>query len=266
MPGTVGIAVLGYPVPDPARPVDVRCNHLRMAGMVTGIVRNLPGLDLLVFPEYVAHGVGPDPGVDPEEVVAVVARACRTARVWAAFGVTAGGLRPAGGNAAVLIDPAGRVAARHHRPAVGPAHRTVVTGPAGLRTALEIDDATGRPGCAGCPVGGAELVLRLHRTPQSAPPARIAAARALAWMNTCYVVSVNATGTVAGHEWNGHSAVVGFDGAVLAHCEDEVNELAFAEVSAVAVRRARVVRLRRERAMRAALGNPAQPSPLAVLG
>lgn len=252
----VGVAVLSHTVPSPRTRGDVRLNYLRIADLVVGMARGEPGLDLIVFPEYCTHGVGQAPGdgplVEPGEDVAIFARACRAAGVWGVFSISGGCCRPEPGHAVVLLDDRGEVVARHrsdHGRSSGDLP-DVVDGPGGLRTALSIsrDGPTAGPACR---YRGAELLVRLQAEPGLPAAAQVRAARASAWLGTCFVVAPNAAGRVGPHRWSGHSAIVGFDGTTLAECGDEEHEFSYAELPVDELRRARAGRDRLERTLRA---------------
>ncbi|QJY49297.1 nitrilase-related carbon-nitrogen hydrolase [Pseudonocardia broussonetiae] len=242
----VGVAVLSHTVPAPRTRADVRRNYLQIADLVVGMKHGEPGLDLIVFPEHGTHGFGP-PGRDaltmPGEDVAVFARACRAAAVWGVFSVSGGRSRPDPDHTVVLIDDRGEVVLRHSRAAGrrGGDPPDVVSGPGGLRTGLSIcrdDSAVGE----GCQFRGAELLVRYQAEPDVPAYAQVLAARAAAWMGTCYVVAPNAAGHAGGRRWSGHSAIVGFDGVTLGECGDEEYEFQYAELSVSALRRARAGR------------------------
>jgi amidase len=265
--GSIGVAVLNYPVPMLRSRNEVRENYLKIADLTVGIAHGLPGLDLIVFPEYATHGLGGCAGpalTEPGEEIAVFAAGCRAAGVWGVFSVTGGRARSDPDNTVVLIDDRGTVVQRHRRR--GGATRglpdpppTVVDGPGGLRTALIICDEHEPHRGTGCRVRGAELVVRCQRAPSLSAVHQIAAARAMAWMDTCYVATVNAAGFDGMHRWCGHSAIVGFDGGVLCQSGDEEYGLQDAGLSATAVRDARAGRAREERAVRQELTRPRAP-------
>jgi amidase len=246
----VGVAVVSHTIPAPRTRIDARVNHLRIADLVVGMARGEPGLDLIVFPEYSTHGFTGDRGADvltvPGEDVDLFARACRAAGVWGAFSVSAGA-----DHSFVLIDDKGEVVQRHRRDAGtrGGDPPDVVAGPGGLRIGLSVcvDDPAAP---AGCQLRGAELLIRCQATPDVPAAAQVRAARAVAWMGTCYVVAANPAGTTGTHRWSGHSAIVGFDGAVLGQCGDEEHEFQYAELSVDALRAARAERSRLERTLR----------------
>lgn len=255
----IGVAVLSHTVPALRSRGDVRLNYLQIADLVVGMARGEPGLRLIVFPEYGTHGWAGDgavsPGAEcltlPGEEVAVFARACRTAGIWGVFSISGGRARPDPDHTFVLIDDRGRVVQRHRRIAGlrGADRPDVVDGPGGLQIGLTIgmdDSAVG----SGCRFRGAELLIRCQVTPNVSPAAQVQAARAAAWMGTCYVVAANAAGRAGGRRWSGHSCIVGFDGTTLGQCGDEEYEFQYAELSTTELRSARAARDRLERTLR----------------
>ncbi|NMH98293.1 nitrilase-related carbon-nitrogen hydrolase [Pseudonocardia acidicola] len=257
---------MNYPVPRLHTGSDARQNYLKIADMIVGIKQGLPGLDLIVFPEYATHGMADQRAevlrpvlTAPGEELDVFGAACAAAGVWGVFSLTGGRCRPDRHNTVVLIDDRGEVVQRCRRTLSGPPGcgaqsdpAQVADGPRGLRTMLTIcGDGRHRP--AGCQVRGAELVVRCQGSPEVPVADQISAARAMAWMNVCYVATVNAVGTDGLHTWAGYSAIVGFDGHTLRQCGDEEYGLQYAELSPAAIREYRAARSRLEWAWRGAL-------------
>lgn len=264
--GTVGVAVLSYTVPVLRTRRDVQGNYLRIADLVVGMARAVPGIDLIVFPEYATNGFTRRPRTGelagPGEDVAVFARACRAAGVWGIFSISGGRCRPDPDHTVVLIDDRGDVALRHRRRA-GAAGRDlpeVVDGPGGLRIGITVWSGGGAAGHeSGCPIRGAELLVQCQATPGVTAAEQVVAARAVAWMGTCYVVAVNPAGTVGALSWSGHSTIVAPDGRTLGQCGGDEHEYQFAELSAAEVRAARAGRASARLALReraAALHRP----------
>jgi formamidase len=250
----VGVVQQQLPVTKTAEDLATQAKVLN--DMVGRARRNMPTLDLVVFPEYALHGLSMDTddglmcSMDGPEVQGF-RLACRDNKIWGCFSIME--KNPGGNpwNAGIIIDDQGEVKLYYRKmhPWVpvepwepGDIGIPVIDGPNGCKLALIICHDGMFPEMAReCAYKGAEIMIR---TAGYTAPIRDAwrfTNQSNSFCNLMATANVCMCGSDGTFDSMGEGMIVNFDGTILAHgTTGRANEIVTAEIRPDLIREARI--------------------------
>jgi formamidase len=254
-PNGVVIGLVQLQLPVVATPADLAKQTETIVAMVGKARRNMPTMDLVVFPEYALHGLSMDTNpaimcsLDGPEVAAF-RKACIDNAIWGCFSLME--KNPSGNpyNSGIIVTDEGEIALYYRKlhPWVpvepwepGDLGIPVITGPKGAKIALIICHDGMFPEMAReAAYKGAEIMLR---TAGYTAPIRDSwrfTNQANSFCNLMVTANVCMCGSDGTFDSMGEGMIVNFDGAILAHgTSGRANEIITAEVRPDLVREAR---------------------------
>jgi formamidase len=255
-PEGVVIGLVQLQLPVVATKQDLAHQTERIVYMVGKARRNLPTMDLVVFPEYSLHGLSMDTNpaimchLDGPEVAAFK-KACIANKIWGCFSIME--FNPDGNpyNSGLIIDDHGEIKLYYRKlhPWIpvepwepGDLGIPVIEGPRGAKLALIICHDGMFPEMAReCAYKGAEIMIR---TAGYTAPIRESwrfTNQANAFQNLMVTANVCMCGSDGSFDSMGEGMIVNFDGTILAHgTTGRPDEIITAEVRPDLVREARI--------------------------
>ncbi len=254
-PNGVVMGMVQLQLPVVKTPADLAAQTTRICDMVAKARRNLPTMDMVVFPEYALHGLSMDTNPDilcrmdgPE--VAAFRQACIANRIWGCFSIMEFNPDAYPYNVGFILDDKGELQLYYRKlhPWVpvepwepGNLGIPVCTGPNGSKIALIICHDGMFPEMAReSAYKGAEIMIR---TAGYTAPIRHSwkiTNQANAFCNLMVTASVCMCGSDGTFDSMGEAMFVNFDGSVLAEGSHRPDEIITCEVRPDLVREARI--------------------------
>ena len=253
-PNGVAIGLVQLQLPVIESRADVTRQAAKIVAMVAKARRGMPGMDLVVFPEYALHGLSMDTRPEilctldgPE--VASFRNACRDNRIWGCFSIME--LNPDGNpyNSGLIIDDSGEIKLYYRKlhPWVpvepwepGNLGIPVCDGPNGSKLSLIICHDGMFPEMAReAAYKGAEIMLRTAGYTAPIRHAWKVTNQANAFCNLMATASVCMCGTDGTFNSMGEAMICNFDGTMLVEGSGVPDEIVTAEVRPDLVREAR---------------------------
>ena len=248
----MGLVQLQLPVVD--TPAQLAAQAKKIVDLVGKARRNMPSMDLVVFPEYALHGLSmnTDPALmctldGPE--VAAFAEACRTHRIWGCFSIMEANPHGNPYNTGIILDDKGalRLYYRKFHPWVpvepwepGNVGLPVCEGPKGSRLALIICHDGMFPEMAReAMYKGAEIIIR---TAGYTAPIRHAwriTNQSNAFQNLAYTASVCMCGSDGTFDSMGEGMFCDYEGQIMVQGGGRPDEIITCEMRPDLVRQAR---------------------------
>src|SRR6202167_5453606 len=254
-PNGVVLGLVQLQLPTVRTPDDLAAQTSRIVAMVGKARRNMPTMDLVVFPEYALHGLSMDTNpaimcsLDGPEVAAFK-EACVANKIWSCFSIMESNRGAYPFNSGLIIDDTGalRLYYRKMHPLdpvepwePGDIGIRVIDGPKGAKVALIICHDGMFPEMAReCAYKGAEIMIR---TAGYTAPIRAAwrfTNQANSFQNLMATANVCMCGSDGDFDSMGEGMIVNFDGSILAEgTTGRPDEIITAELRPDLIREAR---------------------------
>lgn len=254
-PNGVVIGVVQLQLPNVVTKEDLSAQTDRIVKMVAKARRNLPTMDLVVFPEYSLHGLSMD--TNPEimctmdgKEVAAFKKACIDNNIWGCFSIME--YNPEGNpyNTGIIIDSHGSVKLYYRKlhPWIpvepwepGNVGIPVCEGPNGSTLALIICHDGQFPEMAReCAYKGAEIMIRTAGYTAPIKQSWMITNQSNAFCNLMVTASVCMCGSDGSFDSMGQGMICNFDGVPLVTGSNRPDEIITAEVRPDLVREARL--------------------------